>query len=147
MFTDKERSDFLKGYVTCALWTGTDGTTEAGGDPLDDNYGSEDICPNSLEGMRRDCNAWMDANAADVKAYCAQIRSLTECTDMERCGHDLWLTRNGHGTGFQDRGGQYGDGLTEDLAQRLTDAAHKAGERWVILGSNGQIIHGGTVRL
>lgn len=139
MFTVKQRQDFLTGYMACALFTGTDETTDAGGDPLDDNYTAQDIDPASRDAMQQDCNAWLDSNADDVNAYCAQIRTLPECTDMERCGHDLWLTRNRHGTGFWDRGGKYGDGLTEDLAKRLTDAAHKAGERYVYLGDDGRI--------
>lgn len=33
--------------------------------------------------------------------------------DLLQIGHDLWLTRNGHGAGFWDRGlGQLGDSLT-----------------------------------
>lgn len=31
----------------------------------------------------------------------------------ENAGHDLWLTREGHGTGFWDRGYVYGDQLTK----------------------------------
>jgi len=32
----------------------------------------------------------------------------------EQIGHDIWLTRNGHGTGFWDRGmGRLGDWLSE----------------------------------
>lgn len=30
----------------------------------------------------------------------------------EQIGHDFWLTREGHGTGFWDRGFKYGDVLT-----------------------------------
>ena len=32
---------------------------------------------------------------------------------LEALGHDFWLTRNGHGAGFWDRGlGELGDRLT-----------------------------------
>lgn len=34
--------------------------------------------------------------------------------EPEQCGHDLWLTTQGHGTGFWDRGlGNIGKSLTE----------------------------------
>lgn len=38
-------------------------------------------------------------------------------------GHDLWLTRNGHGCGFWEA-----DHCSEDAGRRLTELAHKLGE-------------------
>ena len=38
-------------------------------------------------------------------------------------GHDLWLTRQGHGTGFWDRVTAYG----QELAERLTNYADELG--------------------
>lgn len=35
--------------------------------------------------------------------------------DWKQIGHDLWLTRNGHGVGFWDREEIYGDGLCRIL--------------------------------
>lgn len=35
--------------------------------------------------------------------------------DWKQVGHDLWLTRNGHGVGFWDREEIYGDGLCRIL--------------------------------
>ena len=32
-------------------------------------------------------------------------------------GHDLWLTRNGHGVGFWDRPEIYGEALSEELTR------------------------------
>ena len=34
----------------------------------------------------------------------------------ERIGHDLWLTRNGHGTGFWDRPEIYGNTLSRQFS-------------------------------
>lgn len=39
-------------------------------------------------------------------------------------GHDLWLTRNGHGVGFWDRPEVYG----EQLAELFTRISHAMGE-------------------
>ncbi len=44
--------------------------------------------------------------------------------DWAQVGHDLWLTRNGHGTGFWDRPEVYG----EDLCLWLTAMATAMGE-------------------
>jgi hypothetical protein len=47
-------------------------------------------------------------------------------------GHDFWLTRNGHGAGFWDRGiGDYGDALTEH--------AHSFGASDVYVGDDGRL--------
>jgi hypothetical protein len=112
-------------YMTSALWTGTDGSTDAGGEPLDDTYGPEDIAPESQAAMRRDCEAFYAANVADL-----------EPMDAGQAGHDLWLTRNGHGTGFWDRGlGERGD--------RLADAARLLGEKYVVIGDDGRLHYEG----
>lgn len=44
--------------------------------------------------------------------------------DWEQLGHDLWLTRNGHGVGFWDRG-------LGELGSDLTKAASAMGEQWL----------------
>ena len=48
---------------------------------------------------------------------------LTSKTDanLKQLGHDLWLTRNGHGTGFWDRPEIYGE-ANADLFSRLARA-------------------------
>ena len=45
-------------------------------------------------------------------------------------GHDLWLTRNGHGAGFWDRD-------LGELGSDLTLAAQRMGEVWVYCGEDG----------
>ena len=50
----------------------------------------------------------------------------------EQIGHDLWLTRNGHGVGFWDRGlGAQGDSLTA-ICEAL-------GEVWSYVGDDDQL--------
>jgi hypothetical protein len=52
--------------------------------------------------------------------------------DDEQIGHDLWLTRNGHGTGFWDRGlGEVGD--------KLSDIAREMGSKYAYVGDDGLI--------
>jgi hypothetical protein len=81
---------FTEAYIECALWSSTDNSNDSGGDPLDDNYGVEDIAPKTLEEMKSDC--------ADFQESFGDLIA----DDLERAGHDFWLTRNGHGAGFWD---------------------------------------------
>ena len=81
-------------------------------------------------------------NLTAVAAAEKQIRDfLSEEVDeiVERCaitpeqlGHDLWLTRNGHGAGFWDRG-HGADG------QRLTDLCQPMGTDDAYIGEDGTI--------
>jgi hypothetical protein len=51
---------------------------------------------------------------------------------LEAFGHDFWLTRNGHGAGFWDRGlGALGD--------RLTDASKPYGEVNLWVDADGSV--------
>ena len=54
---------FLQGYVECALWSSNDESTPQGGMPLDANYDSDDIAPETLATMRADCEDFMQANS------------------------------------------------------------------------------------
>jgi hypothetical protein len=94
--------DFVDAYIECALWSSTDNADDSGGSPLDDNYGPEDIEPETLAEMRADC--------ADFIALAGM--EARENWPASQAGHDFWLTRNGHGTGFWDRGEPDGEELT-----------------------------------
>ena len=81
----------IKGYVDCALWTATNEL----GEPLDAVYSVEHISRDSLDEMRTDCTEFCYANKKDITNF--------------------WLTRNGHGTGFWDRGlGEIGKRLAQN---------------------------------
>lgn len=57
---------------------------------------------------------------------------------LSQAGHDLWLTRNGHGAGFWDRPELYG----EDLANYLTslcEHGNQFSEVWVYTGDDNLI--------
>ena len=47
---------------------------------------------------------------------------------LEQCGHDLWLTRQGHGVGFWDRSGDFYD--SEAQRDALNEYAKNLGEFW-----------------
>lgn len=93
---------FHEAYIECALWA-----SEA-----------TNLTPNEEFEMMRDCMDFM-------------VRSLhlIQDLDLAQCGHDFWLTRNGHGSGFWDRG------YDKALADELTLIAHEFGEYWLELTS------------
>jgi hypothetical protein len=126
------RPTFLDAYIECALWSSNDESTPQGGEPFDANYSAEDIAPETLQRMREDCEAFQRDNA-ELLAQVPQRRA--EWTADEQNGHDFWLTRNGHGAGFWDRG--YGA-----LGRQLTDACRPWGSFDLYLGDDG-LIHGG----
>lgn len=100
---------FTKGYIIAALWSSTDES----GEPLDGVLSVDDISDVTLECMREDCVDFQVSNGALLAQFCEQYKSSTH-PSIECAGHDFWLTRNGHGAGFWDRGlGSLGLLLTE----------------------------------
>jgi len=57
--------------------------------------------------------------------------------DAEQIGHDFWLTRNGHGSGFWDR--QYDNDPAETLGTRLSAVAEEFVHLDVVMGDDGKI--------
>lgn len=111
---------FTRGYIVCAMWTMTD----EDGDSCDD-LGLHDIAPETIAAAESEC--------AMFQASYRSLLDATGCTDDEQHGHDLWLTRNGHGTGFWDRG------YDEDIARALTNASKVYGERSWYIGDNSRV--------
>jgi len=88
---------------------------------LDGDYSADDIEEGTLTEMRSDCESFAEGNILDLAGM-----------DPGQAGHDFWLTRNGHGAGFWDRGlGEKGD--------RLSDAAHVWGEVNLYADADGAI--------
>lgn len=112
---------FTEGYLECALWSSTDESRDDGGDPLDDNYGLDDIAIEAVQSAIDDCRSFQQDNAADLDGL-----------DESQAGHDFWLTRNGHGAGFWDRGlGERGD--------RLSQASKVYGSVDLYVGDDGKV--------
>lgn len=108
---------FTTAYITCALWSTTDNADETGGEPLDRNYSIENIAPETLARMEEDCLNFQ----ADNKSKLEIIAGLC---DSARAGHNFWLNRNGHGSGFWDE--YYGADKTLCDAFDNLSAASKA---------------------
>jgi len=102
---------FLLGYMTAALWSSTyDPTGGNEGDneyPIDSDFGIDDIDADLTERMIEDCKVFWRRNGCFVDAR-SEHHNRGEYTIEQQAGHDFWLTRNGHGTGFWDRSELWG---------------------------------------
>jgi hypothetical protein len=113
-----DEDEFLRGYLECAVWSGTDPVEET---PLDEDYGYEDIDPAWREVAREDCAVFCRNNAIKLKEF-------GELTDRSAAdlGHDFWLTRSGYGAGFWDRYMDAESGWNRDRAKTLGDDLSEA---------------------
>lgn len=125
-FNDNDRANALVGYLDAALWSSV-GDDEK---PLDENYTTDDIAPEAIEEARKDVNNFLDENEKDPRRWSGAY-------DFDRIGHDFWLTRNRHGTGFWDREAP-GTELGE-IGKRLTDSAHVYRSSDAYVGDDGKV--------
>lgn len=105
----------LNGYITAGIWSeGCQGTAEhdncRGSDCdtslMDIGYGSEHLSAAAARDAEADVEGF-------IKGCLAERPNCFDTIDDDAIGHDIWLTRNGHGAGFWDRGlGELGDWLT-----------------------------------
>lgn len=124
--------EFTKGYAICALWSSNDESDESGGNTIDQNYDLDDISQETWRHFVEDCEDFQRANKVLLRKYCQLYKPVGDYGRMECAGHDFWLTRNGHGAGFWDRGiGETGD--------KLAEAARIYGEVDLYIGDDGKI--------
>lgn len=116
--------EFVDAYLEAALWASSVGDNEK---PLDDQgYAIHDFAQSAINEAVEQSNAFILANMRDLTVG-GQSR-----VSRQRHGHDFWLSRNGHGAGFFDRG--YGD-----AGKRLQKAAKIYGESNAYVGNDGKI--------
>lgn len=116
--------DALAGCIEAALWA--DLRDDEVGDPMD-GYDNTDLSEEAREKLARDLREFCENNAKDVVEYIEGWgRSASDL------GHDFWLTKQGHGVGFWDRGlGELGD--------RLTKATKPYGGQHLFVDEDGKI--------
>jgi hypothetical protein len=101
---------FTQGYVEAMFFT--DASCADDGELEDATF--DDLAPEALARIQRDCEAFQTAHAALLEeAYTRDDYS------EEQAGRDYWFTRNGHGVGYWDRE-QLNDG---GLGDKLSAAA------------------------
>lgn len=111
-------------YVECALWAGTDDD----GESLDANYSTADFDSGTFARAEAEVKKFL-ALPGVAEALC-RADEFPAGYGIKQVGHDLWLTRNGHGAGFWDRG------LPEPVGDVLTNAARSMGEQYVVVGDD-----------
>ena len=134
----------VRGYLDCQLWAQIDyerSNADTGDGPkLDANYSLDDIADEYVEKVETEFRALVTEHPLAVRMYLnwratrhagrngqiVLIRDTRPAYDSSQFGHDFYLTRERHGTGFWDRGlGTLGD--------YLTDVAHWAGSAETIV--------------
>ena len=94
---------FIADYITAALWS-TTGHKNDNFEFLDEKYSIDDLDESTLAQIEDDCEQFIKIT----------VGKNTDKFETDHPGHDFWLTRNGHGTGFWN--GDYpihGDYLTK----------------------------------
>lgn len=121
MKTQIKLDTFQAAYVTCALWSSNDDN----GEPLDSL--DAEVAQETLEKMAQDCNTFRAAHSNLLD---------TSGLSIEQQGHDLWLSRNGHGAGFFDRPME---GADRTACNSLQEKAREFSSFDLYVGDDGQI--------
>ena len=88
-------------YLSCAAWSSTDENDE----PFD----AYEFSDEAEKRMKADLDSFCEEMTPELEAEYEEAGGTPE-----QFAHDFWLTRNGHGAGFWDRGlGEIGDKLTK----------------------------------
>jgi len=113
--------EFTQAYMEAMLWSETDDN----GDPYDSNYDVSDFSEEALAQIRIDADHFQKAANLD------RIQNIENVQEL--AGHDFWLTRAGHGSGFWD-----GD-WSEPYGAELTELSEKFGEQYIYIGDDGEL--------
>lgn len=114
---------FVQQYLETALWA------DLPEENLHDGLTIENIHETSIATARRDCDQFLTENSKIISRAIEQ-------TSLTHVAYHFWLTRNHHGAGFWD--GDY----SEQLGERLTNAAQKFNELSIYVGDDGLIYIG-----
>ena len=99
-YIDEHEFEFIMSYTKCALW-------------------SEELESSNLQ-ISKEAQLRM---TEDCLRFLEKAQNIIPYDKWSQAGHDFWLTRNGHGTGFWDRPEIYG----EENAQKLTEISESFG--------------------
>lgn len=123
---------FVESYVEAIVWTDEssieEGMKDNGEDPDTLDLTTENFQAESLEEIKIQCTDFVVANWTDLEEYSKTGRTA------DFAGQDFVLSRNGHGTGFWDRGAGV-------LGDRLHEAAKVYGGSSLYLGDDDRIYH------
>lgn len=120
------RDLFITGYINCAYWSEDEQQAEDGSYY---HLSAYENAPDTLATLRQQAGAWYDANEATLEAL---VWQEGEIKDYDYAGQDLWLTRNGHGTGFWDSDRW----VNTEAAMKLNTASKAVGPSLLYLGDD-----------
>lgn len=123
--------EFIRAYLECALWS----STGDDGEPLEREYGIDDIDPNDRRRMEQEAGRFWIRNSERWANLPSRACSDGTWGPDALAGHDFWLTRNGHGAGFWDRPEYWG----EANAEALTNASRDAGPSDLLTDDDGRL--------
>jgi hypothetical protein len=152
-FNQEDLNQILNGYLEAALWTEEERLNDEGqsnqynDDDVEENeldrlvkiqsnlnkknftsFTREDIEPNSLIAVYLDIKKFIKLAGDDA------VKDAIENIRLDGLGHDIWLSRNGHGAGFFDR--TYDNDNSEEL---LMKAARAIGEVDLYINDNNKL--------
>lgn len=152
-----ELNQILMGYIESALWTEEENlkdqqSTEYKNYFRDDEDDEEDddlekLIRISQKKNQKSLRNFVEEDIEDnsrIQAYLdikkfiefAGFESIKEAiieNGLERLGHDIWLTRNGHGAGFFDHG------YSDETEKSLMNASKKIGSVDMFIDNNEKI--------
>lgn len=119
-FTDSF-DEIAASYAATALWSSYDSSLpdlmpyDGLSLPLDANYDASDISTETMDSFRKDIGDFLDLlQNVEFDGRLISFDDIADRMTWGQFGHDFWLTRNGHGAGFWDRGlGEFGDILSK----------------------------------
>lgn len=129
MKTTRIIDSFTTSYIECALWCGIHEEDEKRFNKKAEKYSINDIRKSTLNKMILDCTNFSEK----YSDLLSMVPENPQWTTDELNGHDFWLSRNGHGSGFFDR--DYPD----NLGDRLQEAAKSFGEFDIYVGDDGKV--------
>lgn len=87
-------------------------------------YFTERVClPDNIDRDRDLDSEFLRESVIDCLAFLNHNICYLSDNQFDQAGHDFWLTRNGHGTGFWDRTEVYGH-----YSERFTKVSENFGE-------------------
>jgi hypothetical protein len=116
---DKKLKQFVLAYIETLLWSE--------GEIYDENencigmFDEYDLCDIALCSVKE--------MVCDCKSFIEEIEAIKIDMKTDYIAHNFCLTRNGHGTGFWDRG-------LGDLGDRLTDMCKPYGGQNLYMGDD-----------
>jgi len=118
-----QRDIFIQAFFACALWATNDESSPSGGEPLQNNFSTDDFDVVTKAKLIIDCEVFMEAQSVNLKDY-----------PDNSAGNDFFLSRNGHGAGFFDR--DYG---TKEQRDALQEASRAFGATDIYVGDDGKL--------